>query len=337
MRFFANYVDRVEDPMQVSLRPRARLLLLSAAVVCGSLAIACDDPPTLNALVESSGSEHSLVMVQGTDLFGSSVVWDAGLSSETVVPGGFLGGYLFTVPPGAALGFAFGTIVPGPPGTTDFATLKAANFDNANRDRIYHYAIWANMIPGGFSGVSDVDFIDGGDDFVVSFDDFQASFQTLRSQVETFVHEFGHDLNQRHGGDTHSQFKPNYWSAMSYAWQLRSGQTNATRRTRTTCSPIYWGDAAATEPNGAPPASPNAFTDYSHGMGPTLVEDNGTLDENIGVCGVPVHWNSDGDTVDSGLSLDADLNGAADETLRDFGNWRALSFVGPRTNGVLTP
>jgi hypothetical protein len=242
-----------------------------------------------------------------------------------------------TVPFNNTLGF--GTILPGPPGTTDFMTLKGTNFNNADRDRIYHYAIWGNALVGGYSGVSDVDFggTESGDDFLVSFDDFGASHQTLRAQVETFVHELGHGLGQRHGGDTHSQKKPNYWSVMSYSWQLRSGRNNATRRQRTTCSPIYWADATATEPLGAPPAAVNAVVDYSQGMGPTIVENNNSLDEPTGVCGVAVYWNGDLDTTDVNLSLDADLNGSATDTLNDFGNWRALNFRGPETDGVLAP
>jgi hypothetical protein len=231
---------------------------------------------------------------------------------------------------------SFGTIVPGPAGTTDFTTIRAANFAAA-RDNVYHYAVWANMIPGGYSGVSDIDFggSGSGDDFIVSFDDFPASYQTLRSQVETLAHEFGHNLGQRHGGDTHSIYKPNYWSVMSYSWQLRSGQSNATRRSRTTCTPIYWADSTALEVNGAPPATPNAVVDYSHGMGPTVDEDSGTLDETVGVCGAAVYWNGDLDQTDTGLSLDADDNGVANETLSDFGNWRALNFGGPAADGDL--
>lgn len=230
---------------------------------------------------------------------------------------------------------AFGTILPGGAGTTDFFTLKGTNFNNAVRDSIYHYAIWGNALVGGYSGVSDVDFggSESGDDFLVSFDDFSAGFQTLRSQVETFVHELGHDLGQRHGGDNHSKYKPNYWSVMSYAWQLRSGRSNAVRRSRTTCTPIYWADPAAVETNGAAPASPNAVTDYSHGMGPTIVENNGSLQEPTGVCGVPVYWNSDLDATDTNLSLDADDNGSATDTLFDFSNWRAIDYRGPRTDG----
>ncbi len=230
---------------------------------------------------------------------------------------------------------AFGTILPPPAGETDFFTLKAANFDNGTRDRIYHYAIWGNGLVGGYSGVSDVDFggSGSGDDFLISFDDFPGSYQTLRSQVETFVHELGHGLGQRHGGDTHSQYKPNYWSVMSYAWQLRSGQTAAWRRNKVTCAPVYWADAAATEPNGAAPAAPNAVVDYSHGMGPVIVENNNSLDEASGVCGPAVDWNNDGDTADGNLSVDADDNGSATETLNDFGNWRAIDYRGPESDG----
>ena len=231
--------------------------------------------------------------------------------------------------------YGFGTIIATPLGGTDFFTVKGNNFNNAVRDEVYHYAIWGNGLSGGFSGVSDVDFggSENGDDFLVSFDDFTVAFQTLRSQVETFVHELGHNLGQRHGGDTHSQLKPNYWSAMSYTWQLRSGRNNATRRNRTTCSPIYWANAAATEVNGAAPAAPNAITDYSHGMGPTLVENNNSLQEPTGVCGTAVYWNGDLDATDTNLSLDADDNGDNTETLFDFGNWRAIDYGGPQSDG----
>ena len=138
---------------------------------------------------------------------------------------------------------------------------------------------------------------------------------------------------RRHGGDTHSQYKPDYWSVMSYAWQLRSGQTNAWRRMRTTCSPIYWADPAATEVNGAAPAAVNAVVDYSHGMGPTLVENNGSLNEPVGVCGIAVYWNGDLDATDVNLSLDADDNGVATDTLFDWSNCRAIDYRGPESNG----
>lgn len=230
----------------------------------------------------------------------------------------------------------FGTIIPGNGTSTDFATIRNANFTTA-RDDIYHYGIWGDAMVGGFSGVSDVDFggSEVGDDFLISFDNFPNSYQTLRSQVETFVHELGHNLSLRHGGVTHRRYNPQYWSAMSYTWQLRSGQTNATRRNRVTCAPIYWANTAATEVNGAAPANPNAIIDYSHGMGPTVVENNNSLQETTGVCGFAVDWNNDGDTTDTNLSTNANDEGGTNETLVDVSNWANLLFNGPADDGDL--
>lgn len=151
-------------------------------------------------------------------------------------------------------------------GIRKFSALKEQYFDNLRRDKIYHYAIWAHS--GVSSGESDYDPPRGGDDFVVSIDDYPASFQTLRSQVETLVHELGHNLGQRHGGDDDQQYKPNYWSVMTYTWQLRTGRTDDWRRNHPTCPPAYYAIAGTAEPNGALPPTVNAVVDYSEGMAP---------------------------------------------------------------------
>jgi len=77
------------------LRLAAGLVLLCAVVGCA---------PKLDSLEQNYGPEHTLVKVHGEHLFGTQVVWDAGSADETVLPGGFLGGYMFTVPPGASTG-----------------------------------------------------------------------------------------------------------------------------------------------------------------------------------------------------------------------------------------
>lgn len=222
-------------------------------------------------------------------------------------------------------------------GVANYRTLKAANFNDAIRGAIFHYGIWGNARANDSSGISDVHFVagTGGDDFIVSFDDFRSSFQTRKSQVETLVHEFGHNLGQRHGGDNDSSRKPNYWSAMSYTWQLRTGFGNATRQAGVTCPPFYYGVAGATEPAGALPAAFSNATDYSEGMAASLVENNNTLREATGVCGQAVDWNNDGDQTDDNINADADDNGNATDTLNDFANWRALVFTGPASNGTI--
>lgn len=228
--------------------------------------------------------------------------------------------------------------------TANYGTLKAANFNNAIRGNIYHYAIWANAMPGGSSGISDIVFDDDGnvtgpgDDFIVSFDDAAASYQTLRSQVATLTHEFGHNLMQLHGGNNGVKLKPNYWSVMTYAWQLRTGLTAQLRRQRVTCLPFYYALAGATEPNGALPVAINAIVDYSEGMAATLIENNDTLNETTGVCGLAVDWNDDGDQTDINLSANADDDDdGVLGIVTDFANWRALNFLGPVLNGSVIP
>ena len=229
-----------------------------------------------------------------------------------------------------------------PMGVANFYTLKGANFDNARRGAIYHYAIWGNAQTSGSSGRSDVAFgpedangvaTGSGDDLIVTFDDFPASYQTLRSQVETLMHEFGHNLGQRHGGSTHDTYKPNYWSVMAYTWQLRTGGSNTTRRQKVTCPPMYYATTGATEPNGALPGTINAITDFSEGMANSLVENNNTLNETTGTCGQAVDWNDDGDQTDVNINANADDNGSSTDTVTDFPNWRALNYRGPANNG----
>lgn len=231
--------------------------------------------------------------------------------------------------------------------TARFGTLKAAHFDNAKRGRIFHYAIWADEHPLGSSssGHSDIaltangDYVGPGDDFFVSLGPFNPRHHTLRSHAETLAHELGHNLGQLHGGSNNKVlYKPNYWSVMSYSWQLRSTRNDTFRKEKITCLPAYYATPGATEPNGTvPPANSVAAIDYSEGMAGPLTEDNNSLFEDKGVCGQPVDWNRDGNTTAGGINADVDLNGTVAGTHTDFANWRALDFRGPRLNGTVTP
>jgi hypothetical protein len=222
---------------------------------------------------------------------------------------------------------------------TNFYDLKATNFDDDNRGRLYHYVIWANMIPGGYSGISDpsinaagTDFEDPGDDLIVSFDDFPTSYQTDRSGAETLMHELGHNMLQRHGGANHYAYNPAYNSIMSYSWQLRTGHYNSTRRGAPICYPLYYGQTGALETNGVVFTPMGMVIDYSDGMGRDVVENN--FNEPMGICGnIALDWNSDGDAVDAVASQDYNGNGVFD-TYSDFCNWCALDYRGPELDGA---
>jgi hypothetical protein len=215
----------------------------------------------------------------------------------------------------------------------NFYTLKAANFSNAIRGRIYHYCIWADAHPSGWSGISDVDWVNGGDDCIVSFDNFPASYQTVRSMAATFMHEFGHNLNQKHGGADHYNKNPVYSSVMSYSWQLRTGLSNATRTSRQIYVPFYYQLNGGVEINGAiPPGVTSNLPDYSEGMGRNLLENN--LSEPTGLYNSnAVNWNADGDSTDTGVVRDLNGDGDTTDTIADFPNWNNLNFKGPRING----
>jgi hypothetical protein len=214
----------------------------------------------------------------------------------------------------------------------NFGELKRTFF-TARRSGVFHYGVWGVAHPAGWSGESDVDFGGSGvgNDFIVTLEKFPATYQTLRSQVATLIHELGHNLGQRHGGDNHCRYKPNYWSAMSYTWQLRTGHDETFRREHPTCDPMYYADSGATETNGQLPSTINTLLDYSSGMGGELKE--AALLESGGVCGIAIDWNHDGD-IDA-TDVSSDIDGCpGTSVVRDYSNWGNLRFDGLQATGT---
>jgi hypothetical protein len=80
------------------------LVAVLAVAACVPLSIRAASAPTISSLDRTSGPPHTIVMVQGTDLDDSSIVWDAGTANATVIPGGYLSASMFSVPPGARTG-----------------------------------------------------------------------------------------------------------------------------------------------------------------------------------------------------------------------------------------
>jgi len=195
-------------------------------------------------------------------------------------------------------------------GKVIYSRLKEHSFDNAKRDNVFHYGIWAIMQQNKRSGWSD-----DADDLVISFDDeppFGLTYHTTRSQIEALAHELGHSLAQKHGGQTDwPERKPNYLSVMSKTWLHRSAWGDSTRLERATCLPLYYAAAGATEgSSGSTPSVVNTTVDYSEGMGRELVRPGSTS-----MCGKTITWS----TVEPPSVV----------TINDFANWPALVFNGP--------
>jgi uncharacterized membrane protein len=77
------------------------------------------------------------------------------------------------------------------------------------RAKAYRYCILANHTDPSAAGRGEV----GGNDFLV----FAASISTSKNYASALMHELGHNLNLRHGGDDPINGKPNYPSVMNYA------------------------------------------------------------------------------------------------------------------------
>ncbi len=79
--------------------------------------------------------------------------------------------------------------------------------------RIAHYALFGERFDSdSWSGLSRGI---AGHDFLVTMQN-----GTRQEMAGTFMHELGHNLGLQHGGDEETNYKPNYLSIMSYAYQF---------------------------------------------------------------------------------------------------------------------
>ena len=142
------------------------------------------------------------------------------------------------------------------------ATLDAKRF-------VYRYALFIHGILGTpSSGQAELP----GNDFVVSLGNFRTTngaghkVGSSEQQSATLMHEFGHTLGLRHGGDTDVNCKPNYLSIMSYAFQFPSlVPSRPLDYSRETIGPLN--ENVLNESNGIPAGSFPQTIIGSDGMG----------------------------------------------------------------------
>lgn len=117
-------------------------------------------------------------------------------------------------------------------GSFDAVKADPANFGPANPRRFaYHYGLFTHRQAAGstVSGCGELP----GNDFQVSLGGWNAGagdtdgdgvadqdVGTVAQQAGTLIHELGHNLNLQHGGGDSVNRKPNYLSAMNYAFQM---------------------------------------------------------------------------------------------------------------------
>ncbi len=194
---------------------------------------------------------------------------------------------------------------------TDFYDKKALNFAS-NRNGYFHYTIMSHKYGGGAtesSGLAEL----YGDDLIVSSNWW---FEYDLYVASTIVHELGHNLGLRHGGNENLNNKPNYNSVMNYNYQFPGVDLDCSG-----CGEDCSGGGAYLTGDG--------LIDYSSGSNSSLNEN--ALTESFGVCSnQATDWNRngsiDGGTVSYNINPDYDtsLN-----TLNDYDDWANIYYLGP--------
>jgi hypothetical protein len=145
-------------------------------------------------------------------------------------------------------------MVAAPPAGTDFFNAGSASFNikqanfNAVRNLVFHYNVFGHQWgapPGTSSGLAEACALPACNEFMVTLGTWPRETVdanrdgvpdpggallrspsglpvdgTVNQHAGTFLHELGHNLALGHGGGDGVNFKPNYLSIMSYAWQV---------------------------------------------------------------------------------------------------------------------
>jgi hypothetical protein len=201
----------------------------------------------------------------------------------------------------------------------EFDQIKAANFSISRRD-VFHYVVFAHKL--GATGTSGISRSVPSSDFIVSLGSWTNKIGTNIEQAGTLMHELGHNLGLKHGGDDNVNFKPNYLSVMNYSFQTHGLRVD----------------------------NVDANLDYSAVKLPDLVESS--LDETVGIFNFSpvkiygtryycngieqvdndartVDWNCNNGLADE-ISVSQNINKEGDdkEVLQSYNDWKNIRFDG---------
>ena len=178
----------------------------------------------------------------------------------------------------------------------EYVGIKTANFA-ANRNGSFHYVLLVHRYNTNSTSSGQAEI--NGDDLIVSL---QCSYAGTVAVGNTIMHEAGHNLGLRHGGNVDvPNYKPNYNSIMNYRYQFPGVDRN--------CS--LGGDGVL---------------DYSTGSMASLNE--ASLRETDGICsGVDIDWNLNGSIDASPVSVDLTSDGGF-TTISDWNDWSHITFAG---------
>ena len=204
------------------------------------------------------------------------------------------------------------------------------------RRAVFHYLLFANSQSAngsaGSSGLAELP----GNDLIVSMGGWNLTTspttnlnRLINMQASTLMHELGHNLNLRHGGNENTNYKPNYWSVMNYLYQLNGLDANPAGSTAYQRWRMELGDstptvcALANSPCGAPSGF---IMNYSDGSSSALNEASLQESANIGrgsTSGAYADWNLSNNLTSGAIARDLNSDGAQ-TTLTDHDDWSNL-------------
>lgn len=240
-----------------------------------------------------------------------------------------------------------------------YANLYEYKYDHMPlaRKQVFHYALfgYSQNADGsaGSSGRAEI----YGNDFMVTLGNWgltdsgsAGELNILENfQASTFMHEFGHNLGLRHGGDEDQNYKPNYFSIMNYLYQLRFLPDIGTADDEGDRYYLEYGHNSYQyisdihrNPYHSSTASVNM--DYSHGTGGDIDETD--VSETVGLGqpgGAAVDYNGNGTSGDNlgHYNLNASW-GAGTDIISDYDDWANIELFFGRTyygdtTGTLSP
>lgn len=189
-------------------------------------------------------------------------------------------------------------------GSREYSTIKGANFA-ANRRGYFHYVLLPHSYNTNSTSSGQAELL--GNDMIISM-----GCDPNYKMAYAVMHELGHNLGLKHGGDTDCNLKPNYNSVMNYLFTFSGIDTDCDGH----------GDD---------------LLDYSHGTNINLVET--ALNEAAGVCGsIAINWNKTNgieSSVSANVNLWDSVSYAAESsecgglltTLRDYNDWSHITLV----------
>jgi len=227
-----------------------------------------------------------------------------------------------------------------------------ARYLEVNKRQSFYYCVFANYTlntDGSRSGSSGLGELAGNDFMVLMGDsDYQTDTTShtnwlICGQAITLMHEFGHNLGLKHGGDEDTNYKPNYRSIMNYMFSnvglpvigdAREGDRFYYHRygsidgfSSGSLYKQYFPNGTANLVNG--PYTTTWLLDYSDGAGLDL--DESAVDESKGLRRTnsqPVDFNGNGSGGDPVYSMN--LNQPYDTvltTLKDYNDWGAVDIL----------